>query len=653
MVILELKDKIEKARIDFGDKAKDMIANFYEIENWDGNKGCCPFHREDTSSFIWNPKNNSFHCFGCGKDFDIINFYQQSQGMGFIDAVNMLLEQTGQQKINKFEYKENSYFNNYRYPKEENNDNREKVEKYLNKRSISVDTLDFCDIKQDVKGNIVFEHRDENGKLLCTKYRPSQKVRKGQAKMWWQEKSSTCPILYGANWIDITKPLVIVEGHVDVLAVIESGLYNVVSIPHGAEDKNWIEFNWEWLENFDKIILWFDDDKVGQKALKEVVSRLGEHRCFVVDYPSDIKQQISDKFKGIEDKIDANNVLFACGKEQVRFLIDNAKEIPLSNVIDVFDADDFDVKDEEHIPTSFNSVDSMLFGHYMNTISIWTGRPGHGKSSVIIQSCIIEPLDLGYSVFVFSGELTSGMLKNWITTPIAGNRHIMEFDNGDNKPKSYTVTKEAKDAIASHYKGRVFTHDEELETTPSDILNRMEYMYKKRGVKVFIIDNLMCVDFSEYEDEYKAQKKFVMDIIAFQRKYGVQVHLVAHPKKNDFFQELTEYDIFGSSNIPNLAHRIYAIRRVSEQEKQDPDNPLSRYSAVFRILKDRITGIYRKNVGINYDFSSKRLYSEKDDVDRAYNWEKSIEIQYKEDKKMTIKAYKKDTQYSEVLGEVG
>ena len=36
--------------------------------------------------------------------------------------------------------------------------------------------------------------------------------------------SNTCPVLYGVDKIDITMPLLIVEGHIDRLACIEEVL---------------------------------------------------------------------------------------------------------------------------------------------------------------------------------------------------------------------------------------------------------------------------------------------------------------------------------------------------------------------------------------------------------------------------------------------
>ena len=40
----------------------------------------------------------------------------------------------------------------------------------------------------------------------------------------------------------------------DILSVIESGYNNVVSIPNGCSNTQWVAYNWDWLEQFDKII---------------------------------------------------------------------------------------------------------------------------------------------------------------------------------------------------------------------------------------------------------------------------------------------------------------------------------------------------------------------------------------------------------------
>jgi DNA primase len=51
-------------------------------------KGCCPFHNEKTPSFY--VYEDGYHCFGCGAHGDAISFVMQSEGAGFMEAVERL-----------------------------------------------------------------------------------------------------------------------------------------------------------------------------------------------------------------------------------------------------------------------------------------------------------------------------------------------------------------------------------------------------------------------------------------------------------------------------------------------------------------------------------------------------------------------------------
>ncbi len=53
-------------------------------------KGLCPFHKEKTPSFIVTPSKGRYHCFGCGTGGDAISFIMEIEGLSFPEAIEVL-----------------------------------------------------------------------------------------------------------------------------------------------------------------------------------------------------------------------------------------------------------------------------------------------------------------------------------------------------------------------------------------------------------------------------------------------------------------------------------------------------------------------------------------------------------------------------------
>ena len=76
----------------------DLVSSYVALSK-KGNKywGLCPFHSEKTASFSVSPDRQMYYCFGCHKGGGAINFVMEVEGLGVVDAVDVLAKRAGLQ----------------------------------------------------------------------------------------------------------------------------------------------------------------------------------------------------------------------------------------------------------------------------------------------------------------------------------------------------------------------------------------------------------------------------------------------------------------------------------------------------------------------------------------------------------------------------
>lgn len=610
---------INQAKEKLGDRNADIIADIYHVNKWDSRnkKGCCPFHSENTPSFIYNAKGYFFKCFGCGKNVDIIDAYM-SEGKSYLEACQTLFEEAGiSYNINELNVKTKGQ---YKYPHKEN-DLTENCEarKYLSLRKISNKTIDDVGIKQDNNGNIAFEYYDENNVLTMVKYRPSRKINKenGDIKSWCQKDADTSPILWRMNKINPCQPLVLTEGEIDTLSVIEAGFNNVTSVPLGSQNLHWIEECFDWLEQFDSIIICGDNDEPGIKMRKEAISRLGSWRCKYVKIPEYFENET-----GKHRIKDANEVLYYMGKEALRNLIQNAEEAEVSSVVNVSDIEDLDISEIDGVETGIEELDHSLMRLFYGTLTIISGRPGSGKTSLLSQ-LICQALDQDITPFFFSREMPNYLQRSWLYSIMAGPGYAERYET-NNGTEYYKVNPDAKSYINKYYDKKWFLYRDDASNKLEDILLSMENCLRKYGCKLFVLDNLMTIDIGgDAESELKKQTEAINKFIAFAIKWQAAVVLVCHPRKMASGEDVGTYDISGTANIINLAHRTISLRRI------DNDRENSSYNVKLTIIKDRLFGRSNKQINLYYDVPSRRFYTNDKEYNYHYKWEESSGLQQK------------------------
>lgn len=621
---------VRSAKEKLGDGAAIIIATELNLEKFDEKnlKSCCPFHHENTPSFIWNKKANNFHCFSCNKTVDIIDVFMLN-GLTYVQSVQKLFEIANIKHSFGEHYVQTK--RSYYYPIDIIGENKDKVYDYLAKRKISKGTIDYVGIDQDKHGNIVFKYYDLNDVLTMIKIRPSRKVLKGEAKNWCLKDENgkpydTTPLLYNMNRINVGQPLLICSGEVDCLSAIEAGFHNAVSIPLGDGNTHWVEENWDWLEEFTDIIICADNDDSGRKFQKDIVYRLGSWRCKVVNVPEVYK---ADDGKETHVK-DLNEVLFWFGKEKVLEIILNAHDTPVDSVIDYSDIKEVDLDEIDGLYTGIQEFDSEMMRLFYGTFNILTGINGSGKSSFISQ-LVCQCIDQGRDAWLYSKELPNYMTKNWINYIWAGNRHIRKYVT--NKGAAYyKVTNEAKSALDDYYKNHLYIYRDEWKNGLEHIKTSMEDSARKFGCKLFVIDNLTAINLECNDNEkWEKQVDFINYLIDFARRYHVVVILVIHPKKIDTMRRLSKMDVAGMGSLVDLAHRLISLYRVMPNDKKGvkrkngkgyEKEPI-KYDVLLDVLKDRMRGRENLSIGLYYDIPSRRFFTNPDEYEYNYSWDQT------------------------------
>ena len=387
-------------------------------------------------------------------------------------------------------------------------------------RGISEETLDRYNVAADSNGNIIFPFY-ENDTLTFVKYRKPVIPSPSKMKEW--QEPSTKPILFGMQTCTFSKPLVICEGEIDALSCSEAGIDNVVSVPSGCDDLYWVELCWDWLEQFKSIVLFGDNDAPGHKMVDQLVKRFGEERCKVV-------QNYPDKEDGEQCK-DANEILLECGDLALSEAFSSAEDIPVKGIVQLADVVPIDVTTIPRIQIGIPKLDEALGGLALGAITVFTGMPGHGKST-LTGLIALNAIEQGYNVCAYSGELSKEQFQSWILYQAAGSDFItLKYDaikDKDVPVVDYGARMRILDHVRDHF--FLFDNNEIFESNQTEaILKAFTAVARKYGVKLFIVDNLLTA-LSDCDEETKAQGRFVSMLKRFALRFDAHVIIVARPR---------------------------------------------------------------------------------------------------------------------------
>ena len=433
----------------------------------------------------------------------------------------------------------------------------EKIINWFAERGISEQTLSELKVREGK------EYMPQTGKLenaiqfnyymgmdlINIKYRDGRKnfkLYKGAEKIFYNINS-----VVNHDWC------VIVEGEMDVLALHEAGIKNVISVPNGAtlnsNNLDYLDNCIDYLDDKEKIILAVDADEPGQALRNEFIRRLGAEVCYLVDF---------------EGNKDANDYLLKHGKEKLCDVINKATQVPLEGVSTLRDLEN-DLLDFVHngfkpgYQVGLPNFDK-IFSTYTSQFITVTGIPSSGKSDFVDQMCVGYNRNYGWKTAFASPENKPNYLhahklirKTWEGMPT-------KDDVGTSKWKQVT----------DHVNDNYFFIDMDRYTL-DEVLKKGGELVKRKGIKCLVIDpyNKVRDVNCKTEDVNRYTMEYLTKIEVFAKKYDVLVFIVAHPTKmykdkDGQIEEPTMYNIKGGGEWYDasyhgiLVHRDYEAKTV-------------------------------------------------------------------------------------------
>jgi twinkle protein len=335
--------------------------------------------------------------------------------------------------------------------------------------------------------------------------------------------------------------LILVEGELDAMSGYQYGLRNIVSVPNGTSDCDWVEDLWEYLTGFREIVIALDMDEAGAAAVRKLVKRLGAARCSGVTLPGGHK--------------DLNECLMAgAGAEAIKAAFDAPHEFPVADLrfadgyLDELLAEKARPASRVGTLTGWAELDDSLKGFRDGEITIWSGYNGAGKSTV-----------LGWLVNVWAGMGVRSCVASMELKPLSYLKWIaMQALGGDWDALSNDDITRWNAWVSPSF--ALLNHPASIHL--DKMIEVFVYAAQRYNCKQFIADNLMKI--ITPGDPMESQRRIVTALKDFAIEWDCHVHIVAHPRKPPATgaAKMTRYDISGTSDIPNLADNVLIVNRT-------------------------------------------------------------------------------------------
>jgi twinkle protein len=446
----------------------------------------------------------------------------------------------------------------------------------LSKRNLSEATCEKYKIYQD--GDILrMYYHDDYGKPVGAKVRTKSKIftyeGESNGKFFGQHLS------FKSGKV---ATVVITEGELDAASVYQAnGNYPVVSLPSGAAGaKRAIKQNFEWLQQFDKIILWFDNDEPGKRAAKEAADVLPPGKAFIAT---------TDSYKDASDALQANDY------KAIEDAFWNAKPYRPDGIVEgktLMDLVTTPNPPNDH-DYPFQGLQHKLHGIRYGELVTITAGSGIGKSSFcreLATSLLQTGERVGYLALEESNRRSALGL---MSSALGQSFHLGEHERS-------ALSEAYQETLA---KWNLFLFDGFGSYDPDVIYNRIEYLATGLDCRIIFLDHLSILLSGLDGDERRMIDQTMTKLRSLVERTGIALFLVSHlrrsggDKNHEEGARVTLGQLRGSASIAQLSDSVIGLERDQQSEQTGG-------ATTVRVLKNRYSGETGVACTLEYDLDT-------------------------------------------------
>lgn len=410
----------------------------------------------------------------------------------------------------------------------------------------------------------VANYYDKNNNLVA------QKTRNPEKKFQWFGDHKKITLFGSQTRTPENKALVITEGEIDAMSVSQASGGSVcsVSVSDGAQSADRIiKENIDFIESFEKVILWFDNDEAGGDGIKKCSELISPKLLHIIK----IKNELDESVDKVPVK-DANDLLKLGLSENINKYIREAYQYKPDKVykLGTIPSDRILQSLKSGISIPFPILSAKLHGLREGSVYTIAAKPKAGKTTFVTE-LLYGLAKAGHKVALNSFE-ESVEEFNFRMISLVQNKNPYSFVDSSTSRERESFIEQGSKLLE---KLDIWSFDHFGDYELNDVYESIKYQMLGVGCKIVLLDNFSTLTDASIMSLQELNKYFLKYKQLCLRSNSILINIVHTVKNMQFNDDGSETNVVNARDISGTgAFSKYSASIIALEKGEDNESKL-------------------------------------------------------------------------------